>query len=407
MEDFNEIKKYCLKDKDFSSKVLDEFLLYYAGEKDKLSAKFDRELKKYKKAAAKLPQATINMMKSQYIIHKVLKKDGLIHKYLNHSYIKTLPFEQIEFLQNQAQKTWRYSFGNISESPAPDFFNILDEFTQEEYLLYSPGLVKTMRDLKNVHFVFNLINFNGKCWESYGPIGAFNNMDGDDIFFFATEKNPNIAFDEDIVADIEKDPLPYSMLLSATGLPLVMHKEHEILLNRTTQVIENIYLSRLREKFEVEEELGIYKITLEELSMFPHFTICYYDSKTSLMTLKASTDLGYEKMQKALLKAGIELSKISDERVHVGILAVMESILNRNILTDKFESIFEKDDEDKVDDTELANANEALDDLMPLINQNKKIDFEKISKKHKVDIEFLKSAADSVFEMLNKKNLYK
>jgi hypothetical protein len=402
MEDFNEIKKHCLKDKEISSRVLDEFLLYYAGEKDKLSAKFDRDLKKYRKAAAKLPQATINMMKSQYIIHKVLKKDGLIHKYLNHSYIKTLPLEQIEFLQNQAQKTWRYSFGNILESPAPDFFNILDEFTQEEYLLYSPGLVKTMRDFQNVHFVFNLINFNGKCWETYGPIGAFNNMDGDDIYFFATEKNMNIESDEDVLEDIEKDPLPYCMLLSANNLPLVINQDHEIVLNRTTETIETINLDRIKSEFKVKKELGIFKITLEEIAVFPHFAVCYYDSKNSKMILKANTDKGYAQMQESLFNVGVDLADISEERVHIGLLTVMQSILNKEILTDKYESIFDKEEE--VEDHDLTNINEALSEMLDLINQNKRIDFDRIAERYQADVEFLKSAAQSIFEKLGKKN---
>lgn len=103
MYNFQEIRNHCLQDEAISREVLNDFLPYYAAGMDKLDKVFDRKVKNHKKAVAALPQSTINLMKSQFIIHKVFKSEGLIHKYLNHSHIKDLPKEQYLLLERHSK----------------------------------------------------------------------------------------------------------------------------------------------------------------------------------------------------------------------------------------------------------------------------------------------------------------
>ena len=63
----------------------------------------------------------INMIKAQYIVHRIFKDNGLIKKYLNHQAIKDLPEEQQIFLQLQSAEPWRYSFAEITANPEKDF----------------------------------------------------------------------------------------------------------------------------------------------------------------------------------------------------------------------------------------------------------------------------------------------
>lgn len=61
-------------------------------------------------------------------------------------------------------------------------------------------------------------------WEQQN---AFQSFGPDDIFFFATEKNPDIEDESEVQEDIENDPLPYMMLLSGAAYWSISGKSHE------------------------------------------------------------------------------------------------------------------------------------------------------------------------------------
>ena len=76
---------------------------------------------------------------------------------------------------------------------------------------------------------FNLIGFNGFCWQSFGTVVYYNGFEKEDIWFFATELNPDIEDPGEVMADLEVNPLPYMMLVSASSLPRTFHKEDQLL----------------------------------------------------------------------------------------------------------------------------------------------------------------------------------
>lgn len=117
----------------------------------------------------------------------------------------------------QTEIPLRFSFSEIVAEPAKDFFRMRDVFTGEEYLLFSKGTSQIIAEGPKLLWL-NLISFNGACWQSLGPVGAFQSFDSDDVFFFATEKNPDIEEDQQVQEDLEADPLPYVLLISITDL---------------------------------------------------------------------------------------------------------------------------------------------------------------------------------------------
>jgi len=139
------------------------------------------------------------------------------------------------YLEQQAKQPWRFSFSVIVEQPAEDFFIMKDVFAGDEFLLYSPGVANTLRDQRAILW-FNLLGYNGTCWQSYGPIGAYNSFDPDDIFFFATELSPDNDDEESILADIENNPLPYMLLFTGSNYPLTSFKKDQVV-----YVISGIY----------------------------------------------------------------------------------------------------------------------------------------------------------------------
>ena len=186
MIDFKKIKLICEENSKISSKVVDEFLIYYAAGRNNLEQEMNKRFAAYKHIISKFPNELTNRLKAQYIAHKIFRQDGHIKSYLNHSALKNLPDKDRNYLVSQAEHSWRFSFSIIKNNPDENFYMMEDVFSNEEYLLYSPGITKT-RESQSALLWSNLIAYNGTCYQSFGPIGAYKSFAPDDIFFFATE----------------------------------------------------------------------------------------------------------------------------------------------------------------------------------------------------------------------------
>jgi len=128
---FGEIQKHCERNRSLSRTVIDEFIIHYTADKANLVPEMEGAIRKYKNAAKELKVEYLNFLKSEYIAHRVFKADGLIHKFLNHPTLKSLPNEQQEFLRFQSEHPWRFSFAEIVSNPADSFFSMEDVMTGE------------------------------------------------------------------------------------------------------------------------------------------------------------------------------------------------------------------------------------------------------------------------------------
>ena len=122
MKDFETIKLICEENSKISSKVIDEFLIYYAAGRNNLEQEMNQKFAVYKHITSKFPNELINRLKAQYIAHKVFRQDGLIKSYLNHSALKNLPNKERNYLETQAQHSWKFSFSIIKNNPAENFY---------------------------------------------------------------------------------------------------------------------------------------------------------------------------------------------------------------------------------------------------------------------------------------------
>lgn len=193
MPNYKSVTAHCQVNSKISEKVIDEWLVPYAAEKDRLDKHFTKRIKRFSGAANQLAGKDINMLISQHIGHSVFKEGGLINKYLNHSQVKARPSEEYAFLEYQAANPWKFAFTVIVDEPASDFFTMEDVFTGENYLVYSPGTGLTIREQGQILLWFNLIAFNGQCWQTFGPVVGYNSFDADDIFFFAIELSDRVV----------------------------------------------------------------------------------------------------------------------------------------------------------------------------------------------------------------------
>lgn len=278
MKNFESILQVCETNSRISKSVIDDFLLYHAAVKYRLDRTMTEAFAVYRHVTSELEKEWVNRLKAQYLAHQIFRSGGLIRKMLPHAELKKLGQTEMEFLEHHARQPWRFCFSSIIENPASDFFEMEDILTGEQFLLYSPGTSDYLRE-RPVSLWFNLISFNGACWQSFGPIGAYRSFEPDDIFFFATERDPRIEAEEDIVRSIDKNPLPYMMLLTGATIPVTVHKQDRMLQVYAEYPGVHVDTTTLKKNFTSEYSHEVYRLTLKRWGGHPHFSQIYVDEK--------------------------------------------------------------------------------------------------------------------------------
>jgi hypothetical protein len=401
---FDQIKEHCEKNRILSKKVIDDFIIDYSAAKERLDPEMEALIRKYQNAARELQQAHLNFFKSEYIAHLVFKKDGLIHKFLNHSAFQGLPLEQMEYLRFNSENPWRFSIAEVSSNPEDSFFKMEDAMTCEDYLLYSPGLQDTLKKY-HTRLWFNLIAFNGQCWQTFGLIIPFTAFTADDIFFFATELNPKIRDEEMLMDEVEKNPFPFFMLVCGATLPVIVSRGHETLLCQSSDSIPGLPTERLKSSFDVAWNKNVYRLSLKKLAEIPHFAQAYYNEDTRELLRTSMTAYGFNMLTKALLKNGINLPEQADVSVTLTMLNTTEKILNRKIQLNPYESYFSLKNEERED---LKNINAFLNLALPFYNAGIDFDINELAKKAGIDpvmaADLWKQVKKSTDELKNNKH---
>jgi hypothetical protein len=394
------ILQVCRETGRISAAVIDEFILYYAAAQYNLERDFNVRIGKFRHITQKFPKEWINRLKSQYIVHRIFKVEGLIRKILNHSAIRRLKQEEIRLLEFQAAHPWKFSFSIIKEIPADDFYVMEDVFREEEYLLYSPGITRTRAD-QTIILWFNLIGFNGSCWQSYGPIGAYRSFEPDDIFFFATELESGIANVNSLLIHLESNPMPYMMLLSGANYPLVFNKEHQVLQCMAEYERFNLDPGSLSGRFTTEYNKGIYRFSLKRWAGPPHFSQAYFEETTRNLVLSAMTDRGFRALVVGFNTYGYGFSDEPDVRVHLTMVKTASDILIRKINLLPFEHLFIKESS-PVKKEALDRLKNLMNLAMPEINAGRQPDIKALAKKAGVDQELAEDIIRQTIARLNK-----
>ena len=400
MTDYNAIKKFCDDSSIISRTVIDEFLVYYAGEKDKLAREFDIKISSYSHITSRFDASWVRMMKSQYIAHKIFKADGLLRKYLNHVEIKRLPPEEQLFLRDQLATPWRFCFSTIINNPAPDFYEMVDVFSGEPFLLYSKSTSVILTE-QPVILWFNLIAYNGKCWQTFGTLNAYASFDADDIFFFATEVNSWIENEEDLIADVEKNPLPYMMLFHGGRIPRIINNKDEVLMLVGEHEQESIDIGLLKGHFKVEYTEGVFRITHDSWVEPPHLAEAYYDEEEKVLTVNAGTERAFSSFVKELNERGIDVPRETHIRIHPSMHVTAEEILKRKVKLNPYEQLFAYPSAPETDE-ELKKLNRFLDLALPYINSRTTPDISALAKEAGVDLVLAEKIFIDTLKRINK-----
>lgn len=397
MKNYTAIKAACQSNSKFTSRILDEFLVYYAADKDKLDKEADQRLGTYRHITRSIDKSWYNMLKSQYIIHRVMKEGGLIHKYLKHAAIKRMEEEEKSWLEEQAASPWKFSFARVVESPEADFYTMEDVFTGDTYLLYSPGMSDILKK-ESVELWFNLIGYNGSCWQTFGPLSGYRSFSGDDVFFFATEVNPLITDEDALMEDVSRNPVPYMMLFARSNYPLTIHEGQ--VLEIVVSELEDVELNEagLEKKFQVDRIDSVYRMKLKGMENKPHFAAAYYDKEEKFLQVTAMTEKGYTALAEAFQTLKVPVGAFADIYVRPSMLTAAQEILKREIELLPYELLFEEDIDQGDADVEMKKLNELMALAIPVINQGKDPDLEALAQQVGLDVEANRETLTAIFE---------
>jgi len=401
MPDYNQLRDLCQNDSNISKAVIDEFLLYYAAKRDKLDREFETRISRFRDIEREMPSNWKGLIKAQFIGHRIFKEGGLINKYLNHTAIKELGKEEQNYLKKMANHHWRFSFSEVSDNPAPDFYEMEDVFTGEVYLLYS----RSMSQILSEHPIllwFNLIGFNGSCWQTYGPVVSFKCFSPDDIFFYAAELNPVIESEADLTEDIDENPIRYMMLTAGSNYPLIESRGHEVVQVYGEGRSADFDIQKLKSEFKVEYAESVFKLSHPVWSEPPHSSEAYYVEESGVVSLTALTDRGYQEMSSLLKKHGVDVPSDPDIRIHLPMLTLMEKVFKKRPELHPYTRLFETKTSPE-SEAMMSKLNQFMALALPYINSGKEPDVDALAKEAGVDPmtarDLFQNAMDKIREM--------
>lgn len=404
MPNYKDIRNHCRQTERLSATVIDEFLIDYVARKDKLNRKAEKKLARYRHLIREFPEGWREVAATQYIAHQIFKKDGLINRYIHQSGLNHLLKEEMAFLKFYSRHPWRFSFAEISGHPDKDFYEMYDVFNGDSYLLYSSGLTSIVSS-QNMSLCFNLIGYNGKCWQTFGPIGTYKGFEPQDILFFANKLNhrDHIESGFELMKLVEADPLPFMHLIYGSNYPQTFHTDDQIVQITAEYLDDSFDTNTFRNLFIVEYSQGVYKLSQPNWNEFPHFSVAYYDEKEELLFLYSMTDRGFRHLVEQLNRCGYKLSFKPDIRVNMGMVQTAGKILKKEFNLDPYSSLFSTESPEE-DSEELNNINTMLKAMVPYLNSGDKPDIDKMSTTYDVPPDTVRELYDQLRNKLDQRS---
>lgn len=397
MIDYLEICKKCEEDSKLSIQVLDLFIINYHLDMPIHKSKLHLELKTYRKQLIELGVQNISLLIAEYGAHQLFKENGYIHAYLKDPKILKLSDSEYKYLEWHSRHPWRFSFAIIIGNPAPKFFKMQDLLTGETYLLFSPGIQETCEEYIP-RLCFNLISYNGHCWQTFGMVLCAKGYTIDDIFFLAELIDSSVDGEEDIFRLVESNCFPFLLLVLGMHFPQVIARGFETFYCGASDYQEMINQEQLRKHFKITQKGSIIQLESLEMGSFPHHAIAYFDRKKNELIRNASSLEGFEYLTEKLIESGVRIDSGADYYVTPAMYAAAEKILSRKISISSDHARLFSEPEPKQHDL-TKRMNKFLELILPGINSGQKPDIEELALAAGIDIE----TAERLWEELSSK----
>jgi hypothetical protein len=279
-------------------------------------------------------------------------------------------------------------------------------FTEERFLLYSPGLQKYIGDDETHRIFFLQIGFNGECWETYGLLAHYKSFQMYDFFFFARMINDNINTTEEVEKLINKDPIPFMLLFKGSELPFVIHKNDLGVLCQRVMNMANFNLDKFSDNFDIKSKNQIYYLSLKKWNVPPHLARVYYHKGQHMLFLSSLTIRGYKKLVDLINKEGYDISIDPEDIVGLGFLIIAEKILSIKYDIGPFEKYFTEELE-QIEQDDLDNLNDFLSSYIDELNRNNSNpNIELLALETGVDPEMARQLVENIEKRVKKMNKF-
>lgn len=380
MLDFHRIKASCDKNSRISNPLVDQFLLYYVGEREGQAKRVAQNLLGFRHVTSQMPESWFRMLISQLLAHDLFRENGRINQIINHSDVQKRSIEEHEYLRFQIEHPWRFCFCSIEKYLLHDMYEMKDVITEEKFLLYSPGISETNTEAGiQLPLWFLLLEFNGECYQSYGPLAYFRGIQPFDLFFFARLIKPEILFQNEVQKVIESNPIPFSMLFRWAEIPVTYCRKDMTVFNKSEFHVKEISLERYEPDFIVEKKHPLYMLSLKRWHSFPHFAKCFFHAKKNLLVLTSMTKRGYDTLVSTLNKQGNQFPLNPEILATPTMLHMAKEVLNATVEMNPYEKHFAKSVFPK-DQKELDKINGFLRELAKRLNAGKDYNIEELAK---------------------------
>jgi hypothetical protein len=401
MHDYAKIRDRCEACSEISRAFVDEFLVYYAGERDGLGKKIAHQLVNYRRVITEMPREWPGMLVSQLIAYRLFMKNGLADKYAQHSEVKRRSPEELDYLQFQIEHPWRFCFCYIEKEVSPDFFEMKDALSNETFLLFSPGASQTMEELGGFPSLWLfLVGFNGKCWQTYGTLAYFKGIQPFDLFFFAKQISPEIVFVNQVQDVMDANPLPFLMTWIGGNLPITFHKKDMVVFHKSEFHVDDFNPLDFSEEFLLENKHPISMLSLKRWHGFPHFAKCFFHAKQHRLTLTAMTSRGYDNLVAGLSKHGNQFPVEPEIRATPAMLFAAREVLNVDIDMNPYEKHFAKQPS-KPNAEQLKKINAFLRDLTDKLNSKKEYNIVELASKAGIDLDDAERIAEHLIRKIS------
>jgi len=230
--------------------------------------------------------------------------------------------------------------------------------------------------------------------------GAYKSFEPDDIFFFATELKPDIADEQELLVNLEHNPIPYMMLLSGANYPLTYNKGDQLIHVTAEYDLDTINTKSLTKSFKTEYNKGVYRLSLKNWSEPPHFSQAYFDENKKLILLTSMTDKGFKALAEGLNEYEYNFPAEPFIRVNLSMIITASDILKRKIRINEYEDLFSKETSAPVQEN-LDKLNTFLGLVMPDINAGREPDINALAVKAGVDIKTARALIKQIKGKLN------
>jgi len=397
--DFIKLQEICENITEISANAFDDFLMYYVSDKENYDVKMDSLLKPFKHISRDINQSYIGYFKAEFVTIKTFGANGILKKYLNQAAIKSLPDKEFDFLKSQLNNPWKYAFIIIKTDYENDFYEMYDIFRDEEYLVYSPGISDTLAE-KEVDIWFNIIAFNGHCWQTHGLIVGLKNYTPDDIYFYATELNSSINSIEEFLIDVEKNPFPYRFIAIFNELEIIKLDSVEIKYHVSSDIVKDLPFDGIENHFVKQWNKGVYKFILKESNNLPVQPEFYYDEKTGNLLRSSLTQEGFQRLNTLLNKLGHDLEDEPDILVSLSMPDVIQKIMKRNISLNPYENLFiKKNDLKPFERVHFLLINKLIEKLNQYAETGGNPDYEAIMRELEISEELFMKLSKDIFDI--------